>query len=134
MPQLFGHSAEPCIELAPVDTKRRLLDDGDFVQVSSRRGSQVMRVRAVDAMRAGQAFIAMHWGEEYLGGMGERHGVNTLTSPAIDADSMQPELKHAAVRIVKLDLPWRVVAFAWVEPDAVASTLARIRPHFARFA
>ena len=134
VPQLFGHSAEPGIDLSETDAKRRLMNDGDFVQVSSRRGSQVLRVRVSDAMRTGQAFVAMHWGEEYLGGMGDRHGVNTLTSPAVDPDSLQPELKHAAVRIVKLDLPWRVVAFAWVEPDAVASTMQRLRAHFGRFA
>ena len=134
VPQLFGHSAEPSIDLSDVDAKRRLLADGDFVQVSSRRGSAAMRVRVSDAVLAGQAFIAMHWGEEYVGGMGDRHGVNTLTSPAIDPDSLQPELKHAAVRIVKLDLPWRFVAFGWVAPDAVSSTMERMRVHFGRFA
>ena len=134
VPQLFSHSAEPGIDLSETDAKRRLMNDGDFVQVSSRRGSQVLRVRVSDAMRTGQAFVAMHWGEEYVGGMGQRHGVNTITSPATDPDSRQPELKHAAVRIVKLDLAWRLVAFGWVEPDAVASTLARLRTHFGRFA
>ena len=134
VPQLFAHSTEPAVDLSEIDAKRRLMNDGDFVQVSSRRGSQVMRVRVSDAMRAGQAFIAMHWGEEYLGGAGQRHGVNTVTSPAIDPDSLQPELKHAAVRIVKLDLAWRVVAFAWIEPDAAASTMARLRERFGRFA
>ncbi len=132
--QLFGHVAEPAIELSGLDAKRRLLDDGDFVQVTSRRGSQVLRVQVSDAMRAGQAFIAMHWGEEHLGGSGERHGVNTLTSPAIDPDSKQPELKHAAVRIVKLDLPWRLVAFAWVDEDAVSNTQVRLRAQFGHFA
>ena len=134
VPQLFAHSAEPSIDLSDVDAKRRLLGDGDFVQVSSRRGSQVLRVRVSDAMRAGQAFVAMHWGEEYVGGSGGRHGVNTLTSPAFDPDSLQPELKHAAVRIAKVDLPWRVVGFGWVPADRIASTLADLRSFFTRFA
>ena len=134
VPQLFGHVAEPSIELSGVDVTRRLLAEGDFVQVTSRRGSQVMRVQVSDAMRAGQAFIAMHWGEEYVAGAGERHGVNTLTSPAFDPDSKQPELKHAAVRIVKLELPWRLVAFAWVDEDATFATLARVRAQFSHFA
>ncbi len=134
VPQLFGHSAEPAIDVSDIDAKRRLLVDGDFVQVTSRRGSQVMRVHVSDAMRAGQLFIAMHWGEEFVGGMGQRHGVNTLTSPALDPDSLQPELKHAAVRLVKLDLPWRLLAFGWIDDDAVAATLARLRAGFGRFA
>ena len=133
VPQLFAHSPEPTVDLSEMDAKRRLVDDGDFVQVSSRRGSQVLRVRVSDAMRAGQAFVAMHWGEEYVGGMGERHGVNTVTSPSFDPDSKQPELKHAAVRIVKLDLPWRLVTFGWIDADAVAPTLERMRTQFHRF-
>ncbi len=134
VPQLFGHVAEPSVELSGIDMTRRLLADGDFVQLSSRRGGQVLRVQQSDAMRAGQAFIAMHWGEEHVAGAGARHGVNTLTSPAIDPDSKQPELKHAALRIVKLDLPWRLVAFAWVDEDAMFATLARLSAQFARFA
>ena len=134
VPQLFAHSAEPTLDLAAVDARRRLLVDGDFVTISSRRGQQVMRVRESDVLRGGQAFIAMHWGEEYLAGRGERHGVNTVTSPAVDRDSLQPELKHAAVRIDKIDLPSRVVAFGWVEPDHLVARLDRLRALFADFA
>ncbi len=134
VPQLFAHSPEPTVELSEIDAKRRLVSDGDFVQVSSRRGSQALRVRVSDAMRAGQVFVAMHWGEEYVGGMGDRHGVNTVTSPVFDPDSKQPELKHAAVRIVKLDLPWRLVTFGWIDAEALPATLARLRTRFDRFA
>ena len=133
VPQLFAHSAEPTVDLSDVDARRRLLSDGDFVTVASRRGAQVMRVRVSDAVRAGQAFIAMHWGEEYVAGRGDRHGVNTVTSPAIDPDSMQPELKHAAVRIGKADLPSRVVAFGWVHADEVIERMDRLRALFDRF-
>jgi assimilatory nitrate reductase catalytic subunit len=133
VPQLFGHEAEPAIDLSTIDAKRRLMSDGDFVKVASRRGSQVMRVRISDAMRAGQAYVAMHWGEEYVGGR-DSHGVNTVTSPATDRDSLQPELKHAAVRIEKVELAKRMLAFAWIEADAVAETSARLRAVFADFA
>jgi assimilatory nitrate reductase catalytic subunit len=51
----------------------------------------------------------MHWGPEFLGGVtstGERlAGVNALTSPAYCPTSKQPELKHAAVKVLKADLP-----------------------------
>ena len=134
VPQLFGHVPEPTIELASTDAKRRLVDDGDFVQVTSRRGSQVFRARVSDALRGGQAFVAMHWGEEFVSGAGQRHGVNTMTSPAVDPDSRQPELKHAAIRVVKLELPWRVVAFAWVAESVAADRVARLRARFDRFA
>ena len=124
--------------MSEIDAKRRLLSDGDFVDVAGRRGAQVMRVRVSDSLRAGQLFIAMHWGEEYVGGRGQgrdkaAHGVNTVTSPAFDRDSFQPELKHAAVRIEKIDLPSRVVAFGWIDADRVVAHLDALRTLFDRF-
>jgi assimilatory nitrate reductase catalytic subunit len=44
-------------------------------------------------------------------------GVNGLTQPAFCPDSKQPELKHAAVSVQKVDLPWTVFGLAWL-PDA----------------
>jgi assimilatory nitrate reductase catalytic subunit len=58
----------------------------------------------------------MHWGKRYLGGS-QSAGTNTLTTPAFDPISRQPELKHAAVKVAAVSLPWRLVAFA--ELDAV---------------
>ncbi len=75
----------------------------------------------------------MHWGEEYVGGR-DACGVNTITSPAIDRDSLQPELKFAAVRIEKVELPFRLVAFAWIDGAALAATRERLRRCFARVA
>lgn len=34
-------------------------------------------------------------------------GVKTVTSPALDPHSRQPALKHAAIKLLKADLPWR---------------------------
>lgn len=65
------------------------------MRISSGRGSAVMKVRASDDMRPGDAFVAMHWGGRFTGGLGS----NALTISAIDPYSKQPELKHAAVRI-----------------------------------
>jgi assimilatory nitrate reductase catalytic subunit len=137
VPQLFGHQSEPTIDLSENDAKRRLMSDGDFVKVSNRRGSQILRVRVSDAMRAGQAFVAMHWGEEYVGGRvdgQDAHGVNGVTSPAFDRDSFQPELKHAAVRIEKIELPLRMLAFGWVAADALAERQAALQACFGHFA
>lgn len=113
--QLFAHAPEPVVLMAAEDMQRRFLNDGDLVEVKSRRGAQILPVQASDEMRGGCAYIAMHWGDEYLGG---RHalGVNGLTLPAVDPVSKQPELKNAAVAIRKAELPWRFLAFGWVDP------------------
>jgi len=52
----------------------------------------------------------MHWGGRFLSGTAS-HGINDLTIGALDPSSYQPELKHCAVRITPLALPWRLVAF-----------------------
>ena len=44
-------------------------------------------------------------------------GVNALTTSACCPSSKQPELKHAAVKILKAELPWSMLAVAWL-PDA----------------
>jgi assimilatory nitrate reductase catalytic subunit len=136
--QLFSHAAEPAVVLAPVDMERRLLKDGDLVHVTSRRGSQLLPVAGGDDMRSGQAFVAMHWGQEYVSGRGAdgggSHGVNALTLPALDPYSFQPELKHAAVKILKAELPWRFLVFGWAAPSDVLRLQAAMRPYMKRFA
>ena len=118
--RLFGHVAEPVVQINPQDMARRLLKEGDLVHVTSKRGSIVVPVQASAEVGMSQAFMAMHWGEEYLSGVsstGQRlTGVNALTTSAYCPSSKQPELKHAAVKILKADLPWSMLAVAWL-PD-----------------
>jgi assimilatory nitrate reductase catalytic subunit len=132
--QAFSHAAEPSVVMARADMERRLLKDGDLVHVTSRRGSQTLAVQAGDDMRSGQAFIAMHWGQEYLSGRGASHGVNVLTLPAFDPSSKQPELKHAAVKILKAELPARLLVFGWADEAKALRLQALLRPLMERFA
>jgi assimilatory nitrate reductase catalytic subunit len=119
--RLFGHVAEPAIQMHPQDMARRLLKEGDLVHVTSKRGSILVPLQASNEVGMSQAFMAMHWGEEYLSGVGSTGqplaGVNALTTSAYCPSSKQPELKHAAVKILKAELPWSMLAMAWL-PDA----------------
>ncbi|MGN6389614.1 MAG: molybdopterin oxidoreductase family protein, partial [Burkholderiaceae bacterium] len=136
--QLFSHAPEPSVAMAKLDMERRGIADGDLVHVTSRRGTQILPAVADDGVRAGQAFVAMHWGAEYLSGRGRDGaalpGVNGLTSPALDPSSKQPELKFAAVKILKTELPWRFAAFGWVDASRVLALQAALRPFMPRFA
>ncbi len=129
--RLFGHVAEPVVQLHPQDMARRGLKDGDLVHVTSKRGSIVLPVQASAALGTTQAFIAMHWGAEYLSGrssMGEPlAGVNALTTSASCPMSKQPELKHTAVKILKAELPWNLLAMAWLPSDRALSAQAELR-------
>ncbi len=124
--RLFGHVAEPCVQMNANDMARRLLKDGDLVHITSKRGSIVVPLQASSEVAASQAFIAMHWGSEYLSGlssMGEPlAGVNAITTSAYCPTSKQPELKHAAVKILKAELPWSLLAMAWLpEGESLAA-------------
>ncbi len=129
--RLFGHMAEPSVQMHPQDMARRQLPEGALVHVTSRRGSIVLPVAASAEVGLSQAFIAMHWGGEYLSGRastGERlAGVNALTTPSFCPDSKQPELKHSAVKILKAELPWSLLAAAWLPEATALDTLGELR-------
>ena len=101
--RLFGHSPQPEIDLHADDLKELGVTDGELVRVSSRRGSAVLKARASQDLRRGDAFMAMHWGSRLTSGI----GANALTLSAFDPFSKQPELKHAAVRVERLLPVWR---------------------------
>ncbi|MFC5519456.1 nitrate reductase [Polaromonas jejuensis] len=124
--RLFGHVAEPSLQMNAQDMARRQLLEGDLVHVTSKRGSIVVPVQASPELALSQAFMAMHWGGEYLSGQSSSGealaGVNALTTSAYCPSSKQPELKHAAVKILKAELPWSLLAMAWLpEGDALAA-------------
>jgi assimilatory nitrate reductase catalytic subunit len=119
--RLFGHVPEPSVQLNPQDMSRRGIAAGDLVHVTSRRGSLVLPAESSEQVALNQAFVAMHWGAEYLCGCtstGERvSGINALTTPAFCPASKQPELKHTAVKILKAELPWSMLAIGWLPND-----------------
>ncbi|KPU92011.1 nitrate reductase [Variovorax paradoxus] len=127
--RLFGHVAEPAVQMNPQDMARRALREGDLVHLSSRRGSILLPARASEEIAPDQAFVAMHWGGEYLGGSSSTGtplaGINTVTTPAYCPISKQPELKHVPVKILKAELPWSLLAMAWLpDDDALAARRA----------
>ena len=136
--RLFGHMPEPSLDMHLQDMARQKLVDGDLVHVTSRRGSIVVPVRASTQIASAQAFMPMHWGEEFLSGSsstGERMaGVNALTASALCPLSKQPELKHAAVKILKAELPWRLLAVAWLPEDKALLAREQLRELMPAFA
>ena len=128
--RLFAHDPEPSIELHPQDLVKRGWADGTLLQVRSRRGGLVLPARASAGVAAGQAFVAMHWGPEAMAGQ----GVNVLMPSAFCPQSKQPELKHAAVQLSPADLPWRLVAAAWLPADEALAVREQLKALFDGFA
>jgi len=136
--RLFGHVPEPSIEMNAADLSRLQLAAGDLVHVTSRRGTLILPVVASEQVAVSQAFIAMHWGEEVLSGSTSNgvkvQGVNAVTSPAYCPTSKQPELKHAAVKVLKAELPWRLLGMAWLPEDQAIAARERLKGLMGAFA
>jgi len=135
--RLFGHVAEPVVQMNAQDMARRQLKDGDLVHLTSKRGSILLPVQASAEIGLSQAFVAMHWGEEYLSGCSSTGtplaGINALTTSAFCPTSKQPELKHTPVKILKAELPWSLLAMAWLPPDAALAAHQALKPMMAMF-
>jgi len=101
----------PFVELHPDDAKPLGVDDGDSVEIRSRRGRAVLPAVVTDRVRAGACFAPMHWNDLF----GDDLCINALTHDATDPLSLQPELKCCAVALTR-------VAAAPRECDDLADT------------
>jgi assimilatory nitrate reductase catalytic subunit len=108
-----------------------------LVHVTSKRGSIVLPAQASTDLGLNQAFIAMHWGANFLSGRDHQNnplaGVNAITTSSYCPTSKQPELKHAAVKVLKAELPWTLLAVAWLPDNQAQSILQTLRARMTQF-
>jgi ferredoxin-nitrate reductase len=88
----------PFIEIHPRDAKAIGVQDKDWVEVQTRRGTARFPVTVTRSIAPGAVFVPMHWGSLWA----DQAEANALTHPEVDPDSLQPELKACAVRLVPL--------------------------------
>ena len=94
-PALAARTPEPFLEVHPADARRAGILDGEFVEITSRRGKAVAQARVSETIREGTCFLPFHWGRHW----GFYKAANNLTLSAHDRTSKQPELKACAVRL-----------------------------------
>ena len=87
---------EERVEVNPQDAARLGIADGDWIRISSRRGSVVARARVFERTLPGLVFMTFHF-IEALG--------NELTIDAFDPVAKIPEFKVCAVRVEKAPAP-----------------------------
>jgi nitrate reductase NapA len=92
IPELKGIPMD-YLELHPGDAAVLGVKEGDWVRVTSARGTVRLRARPSMRVRPGVVFALMHSLE---------HLVNAATSDYVDPVSSQPEYKMAAVRIERV--------------------------------
>jgi assimilatory nitrate reductase catalytic subunit len=80
------------VELHPDLAKRLGIENGDPVQVSTRRGFADLKAAVTPTIRPDTLFVPFHWGGHSC--------ANLLTNPALDPTSRMPEFKICAARIV----------------------------------
>ena len=102
VPRLFNLEDEPLLSMHPCDLRHRGLESGDLVRLANDRGETVLRVVEGSGLQKGRAWMPMHWGNRFT----TSAGANALTPDATDPYSFQPELKHAAVQVTKVQLPY----------------------------
>jgi len=95
----------PFVEIHPDDASGLEVEEGDLVQLSSRRGTVQLPARLRDSVSRGMVFVPFHWGDLYA----EGNAANYLTISAIGRVAKQPELKFCAVALEKVPQPKRAV-------------------------
>ena len=85
---------EELVAINPGDARALGIEDGDMVQVNSRRGEVTARAGLTDAAPPGTIAMTFHFAES---------PTNELTNPALDPVAKIPEYKVCAVKIRKLD-------------------------------
>jgi predicted molibdopterin-dependent oxidoreductase YjgC len=92
------------LDVSPEDAERLLVEEGEIVRVSSRRGSVEAPVHVDPSLRPGLAFMTFHFPDQV--------DTNLLTIDVTDPKSGTAEFKAAAIRVEKLSAAERAAKAA----------------------
>jgi NADPH-dependent sulfite reductase flavoprotein alpha-component len=98
VPALNRLNPGPFVDIHPDDALGLGIAEGDQVRLVSRRGQAVLPARLSNRVLPGNCFAPFHWNDVY----GEALAINALTNDAVDAASLQPEYKFAAVHLARV--------------------------------
>jgi formate dehydrogenase major subunit len=87
---------EDRLEIHPQDAEDRGIKDGDWVGVTSRAGSTVLRALITERVQPGVVYTTFHFPE---------NGVNVITTENSDWATNCPEYKVTAVQVLKVQQP-----------------------------
>jgi ferredoxin-nitrate reductase len=93
--QLNSLSPDPFLEMNPQDAAELELQDGQRIEIHSRRGRTLSVLSIRSSAQPGTVFLPMHWNDLW----GPESSSNEVTTNAADPISHQPSLKACAVRV-----------------------------------
>ena len=110
MPAIHFTAPRNWIELHPDDAKELGVQEGDWVKVSSKRGSIYVEARIVDTLQPKVAWMPFHYAE----------GANVLAdSSHLDPVSKIPGFKQIGIRIEKVSAQKAKELTAQAQNDAI---------------
>ncbi len=93
VPYLRERTEDAYVELHPQDADRLGVRDGEYVEMTSRRGSLCLKTRLTESVIPGVVFAPFHFCQT---------PINLLTNDALDPTAKTPEYKVCAVKIAKV--------------------------------
>lgn len=86
---------EEALEMNPDDAARMGISDGEFVRVSSRRGSVLVKAKLTDKMKSGDVWLSFHFPDQV--------DTNSLINNDYDKKSGVAPYKYTAVKVEKVE-------------------------------
>jgi assimilatory nitrate reductase catalytic subunit len=102
VPKLFGHRAEPHVEISQQDAQQRGIAAASLVEIHNARGMSLARALVSESVQSGQVFQPMHWSSSFANNALS----NVVLSDARDPISGQPGLKSAQVSLRPYQAAW----------------------------
>ncbi|MGW8248898.1 MAG: molybdopterin-dependent oxidoreductase [Acidiferrobacterales bacterium] len=100
--RLSGHIYEPFADIHPQDAAQYKIKNGGLVSINSKWGQIIVRAHITENQLPGQAFVPMHWNNQFA----SKSYADALVNPALDPVSGQPEFKHTPVSIKPYPATW----------------------------
>ncbi|MFT4732260.1 MAG: assimilatory nitrate reductase catalytic subunit [Gammaproteobacteria bacterium] len=97
--RLHQHTGQAELSIHPTDADILCLNDGDLVSLRAQHSQLpvILPITILKTQRKGELFAPIHWSKTWSSHV----NITSLFTDANDEISGQPELKHAAVKIIK---------------------------------
>ncbi len=100
VPYLNNAAPDNIVNLHPEDATRLGINEGELIEVTSRRGTARGNAQITDSVQNGTVFMPFHFGKSLC--ISDDRAANLVTNPVYDIHSKQPEYKFSAVRLRKM--------------------------------
>ncbi len=104
IPELLRANPYAFVEINPKDAEKMAIKPGDMVEVTSRRGVNVLPAKVYEGPIEGTVFV--YWHDQQ-----ENRMINKVTKDDYDPASKEPEFKICAVKIKRLSGPQPLTPF-----------------------